>query len=246
MDSYKLIPIDYKLCAIDSERTLKFNNHFEERIACKIIGIRGYWLGNQMINFNIVEVLVVPSKKYDDFISIQLVNSVNKYDSPYIIAHDLLCPTPAKSIYFFNLNSDIYDIDQNKFITESIMSYVKKSEENAKELLSQQFLQSSDFKLASIEYNTLITINVEEPDLKYLSHLINLRNMKLVSGAGIWRDYNTFIITSLVFSSDKNETSEVTKIEKNYKKSVSTDNQVLIQSKDYNINLTLTLSHEVT
>lgn len=246
--SFNHVTIDYCLYATDSNRCEAFNEYFRKHVGCKVIGVRGYWFANMPTTFNVTDVLTVPSKEYDDFTSIQLIMPGSEYIASFMIAHDLLdSPISKAKLHFFNQNRDIYEIDRNKFITSRLNKYVSIQEDYARDALTKKLSEIYNVCLTDVGYKTYILINTEKPDLKQLNDFMELRNMEISVGYGVWIDPANFVITQLAFR--EGEKRKVTKLEKSFhQKSYNKEpNTVTIESLkestvNYSIHLKLTLS----
>jgi hypothetical protein len=204
-----LLSIDYKIS------TLKINlnefNDFLSEFCNYVIGVRGYWLDNTFITFNITQILCLDDRKFEPFVDIKLINTKSTVpdENSYITAHDLLSSFSNVSLRFYCKENNIMINDLNKFISKSANAYFEGVETSMNKELTKKFFNTSDF---SLEHKTSIIIDLT--DLKcfdQLNKFMEIRNMQFIDGKGYWINPLSFKITKMVFKtlSDDDEFEKI-------------------------------------
>ena len=201
-DLYELFSVDYTIDINSIKLTREFNDYFADVSEYEIVGIRGYWLGNQMLHFNVCQIIVDIHRLFEPFKCIQMIRTStlrHEDDLPHVTAHDMLRTFPEYDIRFYNNVHHVPRANRLKFATDSISSYLENREQEGKDSLKQKIFSSSTFMLEKLEYKTSININVDNPDLDLLNSIMSDRNMEITEGSGMWTGPDVFNINRLVF-----------------------------------------------
>ena len=203
---FDVVSVDYTFSSIGSDNEFtEFNNYLQKVAIGFVIGLRGYWFGGQRIKFNVVQIVCNKSKPYMPFTGFLVAgcNIPNDPDQLEIIAHDMLYSFNNITLRFSYKEYHLLTIDESKFVSQTISSYIDHCSTKLKTELSKALKNSSDFEVAEITYKTNIIIDFSDPNMtEYLKSVVLNRMMKIVRGEGHWQNPVQFVITKLTFKSE--------------------------------------------
>jgi hypothetical protein len=203
---FDVVNVDYTFSSIGSDNEFtEFNNYLQKVATGFIIGVRGYWFGGQRIKFNVVQIVCNKSKPYMPFTGFLVAgcNIPNDPDQLEIIAHDMLYSFNNTTLRFSYKEYHLLTIDESKFVSQTISSYLDHCSTKLKTELSKTLKNSSDFEVDEITYKTNIIIDFSDPNMtEYLKSVVLNRMMKIVRGEGHWQNPVQFVITKLTFKSE--------------------------------------------
>lgn len=266
INKLSLVTLDYKISTLNIN--LNELNVFLSNICNYVIGVRGYWLNNSFITFNITQVLCADDRKFEPFVDLKLVNTRSTIpdENAYITIHDLLGSFSNLSIRLYCKENNIMKNDCNNFISKSANAYFEGTETSMQKELTKKFFEASDFSLEKLEYKTSIIIDTSDQKcFSKLNEIMKVRNMQIIEGFGHWINPIIFTITKLVFKSlddeddfekiesignksehqNKNSLKFIKTIEKFYRKDSKIPNQIVFVSDNtsgiqYNLHLLVT------
>jgi len=194
-----LFNVDYRINMINID--LLGLNEFLSKHCSYVVGVRGYWIGNTHVTFNITQVLCLNSKPFEPFVNVKLVNKSTLPDeNPFIVAHDLLKSFSNISLRLYCKESHIMTIDLNDFVSKSVNAFLEGSEADVRNELNRRFYETSDFVLERLEYRTSLILDTSNAKcFAQLNKLMQTRNMQIVEGSGHWLNPLLFVVTKLVF-----------------------------------------------
>lgn len=219
-DLYELFSVDYMIDINSIKITRLFNEHFADVTEHEIVGIRGYWVGNQMLYFNVSQIIIDMHRSFEPFKSIQLIKTSTLRgddDLPHVVAYDMLRTFPEYNIRFYNNVHHVPRASRLKFATESISAYLAAREQEGKDSLKQKIFSSTAFALEKLEYKTSINVDTEATDFDMLNNIMIDRKMEILEGSGSWSSPSVFNISKLVFR-QSSELPRIVGIERSFKK----------------------------
>lgn len=209
-DSFTVIKVDYRIVKLDDNQTAlnNLNDFIKDNYNYYVVGIRGYWMDNSFLNFNVTNLICLPSKTFQTFTKISLIMSKTSDEETYLDVHDMLNSITKMHLRLYYKESHILTVDLNNFISKSMSVFLEGNEESARKELTKAIKKSDIFTLRTVCYDTQIIIDFASLDIEKLNNMITLRSMDLVNGYGTWLSNTTFEITKLTFKMTESDDSK--------------------------------------